>query len=345
MATTAIFPIHAGRRSVAKALKGVVDYMANPLKTDSGEFVSSYECAPETVDLEFSMAQDQYHLLTGRDQGKKSVIAYQARQSFAPDEITPEEANRLGYELAMRFTKGRYSFVVCTHVNTNCVHNHVVWNSVALDCRRKFRNFFLSAFALRRVSDLICAENGLSIIEKQKPSPGKDYAKYMFGDNRPPSFQNRLRAAINDVLARSPTTFEDFIALIRAAGIVAERRGRHMRFKLPDQKSFTRLETLGGDHTEEAIRERIEGRRIVSSTARPAVRGSGGDMAAPAGKAPATVDVVVTEVPSLLIDIERKMREGKGPGYAHWATVRNIKSMAKTLIYLQERGLGNYAKR
>ncbi|GHU52484.1 hypothetical protein AGMMS49975_08370 [Clostridia bacterium] len=191
---------------------------------------------------------------------------------------------------------------------------------------KEVSELFHSAFALRRISDLICIENGLSVIEKPKPSPGKDYAKYMFGENRPPSFHERLRRAIDEELSQSPNTFEEFIDIIRSMGITAERRGKHMRFKLPDQQRPTRLETLSGDYTEDAIRERIALRRIVTS---------------PAGKAPVTINIVVSETPSLLIDIERKMREGKGVGYERWAKGQNLKSMAKTLIYLQERGLDN----
>ena len=118
MATTRLMALHAGKgRSVAKALSDSIDYMENPLKTDGGEWVSSYECDARTADNEFLLAKQQYAALTGRDQGRKDVIAYHVRQSFKPGEITPEEANRIGYELAMRFTKGRFAFVVCTHTD------------------------------------------------------------------------------------------------------------------------------------------------------------------------------------------------------------------------------------
>jgi hypothetical protein len=303
----------------------VVDYTENPLKTDHGQLISSYECAPETADLEFALAYKQYQSLTGRNQGKRAVVAYHARQSFAPGEITPEEANRLGYELATRFTKGRHALIVCTHVDKRHIHNHIVWSSVTLDCRRKYRDFFRSAFALRKVNDMVCLENGYSIIENPKPSPGRDYAKHVFGGERAPSFQSRLRAAIDDALAKSPASFENFIALVRAEGIAAERRGKHLRFKLPEQKQWARLETLGGDYTEDAIRERVSGRRIVL---------------VPAGKSVTAAPEI--KVPNLLIDIERKIREGKGAGYERWSKGFNLKQMARTLIFLQERGLDSY---
>ena len=322
MATTAIFPIKVGsRRSVAKALKGVIDYMDNPLKTDLGEYVSSYECTPGIADMEFYLSKQRYYTLTNRSQGKKDVIAYHARQSFSPGEITPEEANRLGYELALRFTKGRNSFIVCTHIDRAHVHNHIVWNSTNLDCKGKFRNFIGSAFALRRCSDIICAENGLSVIKEPQPSLGKDYVKHVYGKSKPLTFQDRIRNAIDDALSKNPKTFEDFIKLIEAEGITTKRRGKHMRLWMPDQEQPTRLSTLKGNHTEEVIRERIAGRRVGSHSSNIAT---------------------VSSKPNLLIDIQAKLKEGKGEGYAHWASVQNLKQMAKTLIYLQEQGLDDF---
>ena len=320
IATTAIFPIHTGKyRSVTKAIKDVTDYLADQLKTNFGAFISSYECTPETVDLEFNLSKQEYFYTTNRSQGENDVVAYHARQSFLPGEVTPEEANRLGYELAMRFTKGRHAFIVTTHVDTNCVHNHILWNSTRLDCRKKFRNFIGSAFALRRCSDVLCAENGFLVIRNPKASRGKNYSKYMYSGSKPPSYQEQIRNAIDEALNQSPKTFEDFIGLIEAAGITAKRRGKKLRFKVPGQKQFTRLDTLKGDYTEESIRERIAGvRRVTGTTNATAYK------------------------PNLLIDIQAKLQEGKSAGYAHWASVQNLKSMARTLIYLQERGLDDY---
>jgi len=219
MATTRIMPLHTGKgRSVARVLRDVKDYMENPLKTEGGELISSFECAPETADAEFLLSKSRYLALTGRNQGKRDVLAYHIRQSFKPGEITPEAANAIGYELAMRFTKGRHAFIVCTHTDKAHIHNHVVWNSTALDCERKFRNFIGSAFALRRCSDILCAEHGLSIIENPKPSPGRDYARHMFPVGRPPSHQDELRIAIDAALGKRPASFGDFLSLMQAAG-------------------------------------------------------------------------------------------------------------------------------
>jgi hypothetical protein len=239
-------------------------------------------------------------------------------------EIAPEEANRIGYETAIRFTKGKYAFIVCTHADKAHVHLHIIWNSTALDCARKFRNFFFSAIALRRLSDQICLENGLSIIEKPGLSQGRDYGRYM---NRPPSFSDRLRASIDAALEQQPATFEAFLDLLSEGGVTIDNSGKHLKFLaapadgLPEQVKFTRCNTLKGDYTEAAIRERIAGTRTHSS----------------AGKAFETL-----RRPNLLIDIQTKIQQGKGPGYERWAKLHNLKQMAQTLIYLQEQGLDDY---
>ena len=174
MAATRLIALHKNKgKSVAACLKSRTDYAKNPDKTNRGELVSSYECSPLTADEEFMLSKRQYKLATGRRQ-KNDVIAYQIRQSFRPGEITAEEANKVGYELAMRFTKGNYAFIVATHTDREHIHNHIIYNSTALDGTRKFRDFFFSALAVQRLSDLICLEHQLSVIEI-KPYRSKNF--------------------------------------------------------------------------------------------------------------------------------------------------------------------------
>jgi len=362
MATTRIMALKTGKgRSVARALKDTVDYMENPHKTDNGEWISSYECDPATADSEFLLAKQKYTALTGRSQGNRDVIAYHVRQSFKPGEITPAEANRIGYELAMRFTKGRYAFIVCTHTDKEHIHSHIVWNSTALDHTRKFRNFFFSAIALRRCSDILCAENGLSVIEKPGLSPGNDYGRYMYNNNRPPSFQQRLRNSIDAALEQKPATFEDFLGLLRGMGVTVMDGGKKLKFfaapaeGLPDHaKKPTRCDTLKGDYTVAAIMERIAGERVIASVPFDVMYdGSSGragsdehapSMAvalSPAGKSFAP-DLHADRRPGLLIDIQAKLQAGKGAGYERFAKLHNLKQMAATLIYLQEQGIDDY---
>ena len=160
MAATRLIPMHVNKgKTIAQSLRDRTDYAKNPEKTNKGELVTGYECDPFTVDEEFMLSKRRYFQITGKMQ-QNDVIAYQIRQSFKPGEITPEDANRLGYELAMRFTKGKYAFIVATHTDRAHIHNHIIFNSTSLDGTRKFKNFWLSGLALQRCSDLICLENG-----------------------------------------------------------------------------------------------------------------------------------------------------------------------------------------
>ena len=165
MAVTRIMAMHLNKgRTIAQCLKDRTDYAKNPGKTKGGELISAFGCDPRTADAEFLFAKRQYRQFTGREP-KNDVIAYQIRQSFKPGEVTPEEANRIGYEFAERFLKGKHAFIVATHTDRAHIHNHIIYNSTALDGTRKFKNFWLSTFAVQRLSDLICLEHQLSTIE------------------------------------------------------------------------------------------------------------------------------------------------------------------------------------
>lgn len=168
MATTRIISMHRNSgKTVAQCLTDRTDYAKNPEKTKDGELITAYACDPKTVDAEFLLSKRQYLTLTGRTQGS-DVIAYQIRQSFRPGEVTPEEANKLGYELAERFLKGKHAFIVATHCDRAHPHNHIIFNSTSLDCKRKFHDFLGSGKAVARLSDTICLEHKLSIIEHPK---------------------------------------------------------------------------------------------------------------------------------------------------------------------------------
>ncbi len=162
MATTRIISMHArNNESIATSLGLRTDYVKNPEKTEQGHYISSYECDPKTVNEEFMLVRQLYDRNHSSRFGKSDVIAYQIRQAFAPGEITPELANKLGYELAMRFTKGKHQFIVATHTDKEHIHNHIIYNSVALDSSKKFRDFLGSGRAVRKISDVICLEHNL----------------------------------------------------------------------------------------------------------------------------------------------------------------------------------------
>lgn len=321
MATTRLMPLHVGKgRDVSTAIADIIDYAENPQKTDFGKFIYGYACDTQIADAQFLLSKRQYVNLTGRSRGTDDVIAYHLRQAFLPGEITPEEANQIGRELALKLTKGNHAFVVCTHVDKHHVHNHIIINSTTLDCTRKFRNFWGSTWAIRRMNDKLCLEHGLSIVENPKPS--RDHYGTWLGNTKQPSFQEQLRQAIDTVLEESPTDFEVFLKKLESAGIEVNRERKNLRLRVPGQKNYTRCNTLKGDYTEQAIRERIEGSRTMKSRR-------------------AFSQKTVPKV-GLLVDIEAAVRAGKGPGYERWAKVFNLKQLSQAVIYLKEHGDMSY---
>ena len=317
MAATRLIALHKNKgKSVAACLKSRTDYAKNPDKTNRGELVSSYECSPLTADEEFMLSKRQYELATGRRQ-KNDVIAYQIRQSFKPGEISAEEANKAGYELAMRFTKGKYAFIVATHTDREHIHNHIIYNSTALDGTRKFRDFFFSALAVQRLSDLICLEHQLSVIEI------KPYRERQKRTLYPPreSNRDRLCSVIDSILDEKPKDYEDFLQKLERQGYEV-KRGKYTSVRGARQKRFIRFRTLGAGYSEEELKA------VISGEAEHHPRQK-------------QKRIVPEQKFQMLVDIQAKLAEGKSMGYARWAKRYNLKEMSKTLIFLQEHKIGS----
>ena len=322
MATTRIMPLHTGKgRSVGNAIRDILDYVENPDKTDRGRLITAHGCNGPIADAEFLFSKQQYLARTGRRRGADDVIAYHVRQAFVPGEVTPEEANRIGVEFARRFTKDDHAFIVCTHIDRAHVHNHIIWNSTSLDCTRKFRNFWGSTRAVRRLSDTLCIENGLSNVEDPKPK-GQTYDKWL-GTQAKPSHRELLRQAIDRAMERGPEDLEALLKLLHEAGFSAKRRGKDIAFRAPGWKNVVCLKTLGDGYGEADLCAALTGKHKHV----PARR---------AAPAPAVPKV------NLLVDIQAKLRAGKGAGYARWASKFNLKQMAQTLNYLNDHGLLDY---
>ena len=268
-----------------------------------------------TDDDEDMLSKRQYELATGRRQ-KSDVIAYQIRQSFKPGEITAEEANKVGYELAVRFTKGKYAFIVATHTDREHIHNHIIYNSTALDSTRKFRDFLLSGLAVQRLSDLICLEHQLSVIEIK---PYRERQKRIL---YPPKESNRdkLCFVIDGILLdEKPANFEAFLQKLEQQGYEI-KRGKHTSVKGARQKRFIRFRTLGVGYSEDEIKAVIAGE---------------------AEHCPHQKQPPKEQPFHLLVDIQARLSEGKSEGYARWAKRYNLKEMSKTLIFLQENKIGS----
>lgn len=319
MATTRLIPLHTGKgRNFSKAIRNVIGYVSNPKKTHHGELVTGFGCNPETADGEFLLMKREYIAQTGRLRGKDDVIAYHLRQSFVPDEITPEEANRIGCELAKRFTHGQHAYVVATHEDRRHVHSHIIISAVNLDCDRKFRNFWGSSKAIRRLSDTLCIQNGLSIIEQPK-GHSKSYNKWL-GNEAKTSQRDGLREAIDAALARQPKDFEELLTMLQRGGWEV-KRGKRISLKGKGQERFKRLDSLGEDYSEAALRAIIAGEKEHHPREKKTVQ-------------------PMRQV-NLLVDIQAKLQAGKGAGYERWAKVFNLKQMAQTLNYLSENNLMN----
>lgn len=305
-------------------MKDRFDYGLNPEKLGA---VSAYLCDPETAHAEFMLVKSQYQAETGRT-AEQGALCYQIRQAFPQGEVTAEEANRIGYETALRWTKGKYQFFVCTHTDKGHTHNHIYFNSTAADRSRKFRNFIGSTFALRRLSDRVCLEHSLSIVEHPKLHSKGKYQHYgqWLGAGRPLPYKEQIRRAIDTALSERPADFADFLRRMEAAGVqVVHGRGGAISFLAPGQDKATRLRasTLGDGYGPEDVQAVINGKAPTRKPSPERPR-----------PAPRRVDLV--------IDIQERMRQGKGPGYERWAKVYNLKQMAAALQFLLEHGLTDY---
>ena len=309
MAATRLIALHRNKkRSVRQCLADRMDYALNPDKTEAGTFLSSYECDPRTAVEEFMLTKRLYHQKTGLD-ADSDVIAYQIRQSFKPGEITPAEANRVGYETAMRWTKGKHAFVVATHTDKAHIHNHIIYNSTTLDGLHKYRDFLRSGLALQRVSDTVCIEAGLSVIT---PRPQRLREQQTYDPN---TFRNAIRQAIDDALRKEPQDFEAFLRLLREAGYEI-KTGKYTAVKGTGQQRFIRFRSLGAGYTDEEIRAVIAGKAVHR---------------------PKQKSIQVHQVVrfSLIFDLQQKLEE-KGPAYERWASVFNLKQMANVMLFLNE---------
>jgi len=319
LATTRLISMHQNKgKSIADCLADRTDYAKNTNKTNDGEYISSYECDPKTVQGEFLLSKRIYSDITGREQAN-DVIAYQIRQSFKPGEVTPELANQIGYELGMRFTKGNHAFFVATHIDKAHIHNHIIFNSTSLDCTKKFRDFLGSGRAIRKISDRICLENGLSIVEN--PKRGKNHYGKWLGDKKPVSHSEKLRLAIDETLRKKPADFDTFLSEMKLEGYEI-KTGMHISFKSENQKKFIRLRSLGSGYSEEEIKAVIDGNKPFVNRKRATEKSQ-------------------SHV-NLLVDIQAKLQAGKGAGYERWAKIFNLKQMAQTINFLTENNLLSY---
>ena len=302
MAVTKIKPIKS-------TLKKALDYIQNPDKTDGKMLVSSFGCSPETADIEF-----EFTIAQALNRGNN--LAHHLIQSFEPGEVDYQKAHEIGKQLADAVTKGKYEYVLTTHIDKGHVHNHIIFCAVNFVDYHKYNSNKRSYYGIRNMSDRLCRENGLSVVAPQKGGKGKSYAEYI-AEKTGTSWKGKLKIAV-DALIPQVSSFEELLSRLQAAGYEI-KPGKYVSCRAPGQERFTRLKTLGADYTEEAIRERIEGRRTRAAKAPKAERGV-----------------------SLLIDIENSIKAAQSRGYEQWAKIHNLKQAAKTLNFLTEHQISRY---
>ena len=303
MAVTKIKPI---KSTLSKAL----DYIENPDKTDGKMLVSSFGCSYETADIELEYTLSQA-LQTG------NTLAFHLIQSFEPGEVDYQKAHEIGKQLADAVTKGQHEYVLTTHNYKGHVHYHIIFCAVNFVDHRKYNSNKRSYYGIRNMSDKLCRENGLSVVVPGKGSKGKSYAEYQ-AEKTGTSWKGKLKIAV-DALIPQVSSFEELLTRLQAAGYEI-KPGKYVSCRAPGQERFTRLKTLGADYTEEAVRERIAGRRTKVAKAPREQRGV-----------------------SLLIDIENSIKAAQSKGYEQWAKIHNLKQAAKTMNFLTEHKIEQYA--
>ena len=301
MAVTKTHPIKS-------TLKAAIDYICNPDKTDGKLLVSSFGCAAETADIEFEWTR-RHSIDKGTHLGRHLI------QAFEPGEVSPEEAHEIGMQLAKEILGGKYEFVLTTHIDKGHIHNHLIFNAVNFTDHKHYHSNKRSYHEIRRISDRLCKEHGLSVIVPGRDK-GKSYIEHQAAQNGT-SYKAKLKATIDRLIPVS-SSLEDLLARLQREGYEI-KRGKYISARAPDQERFTRLKTLGDDYTEEAVGSRIAG-----------------------GPRPSKQPQQRNEKVSLLIDIQNNIKAQQSAGYQRWTTIENLKRAANTMNFLAEHGIGSY---
>ena len=303
MAVTKTHPIKS-------TLKAAIDYICNPEKTDGKLLVSSYGCAAETADIEFAWTR-RHSIDKGTNLGRHLI------QAFEPGEVSPEEAQEIGMQLAKEILGGKYEFVLTTHIDKDHVHNHMIFNAVSFADHRHYHSNKRSYHEIRRASDRLCKEHGLSVVVPGQ-NKGKSYIEHM-ATQAGTSYTAKLKATIDRLIPAS-ADFEDLLRRLQQESYEI-KRGKYVSCRAADQERVIRMKTLGSDYTEEAI------------TARIAVRSR-----------PSRQPKQQNGKISLLIDIQNNIKAQQSAGFTHWAKLNNLKQAAKTMNFLTEHGISSYGE-
>ena len=305
----AVTKIKAIRGTLSKAIA----YILNPEKTDEKLLVSSYGCASETAAREFEWTR---RIAEQKGMNPVRIIARHVIQSFEIGEVTPELAHEIGKQFADEILGGKYEYVLTTHIDKDHVHNHLIFNAVDFVDYHAYKSYKRIYYDMREVSDRLCKENGLSVIPPSQ-NKGMSYKEYTEA-KRGTSWKQKLKQTI-DRLVITAKDYDDFLRLMQEAGYEI-KTGKYISFRAEGQERFTRSKTIGENYTEERIKERIAGRTPRRSQRQTVPKGI-----------------------SLIGDIQERIRLIDSRGYAYKAKLTILKEAARTLNYLAENNLLQYA--
>ena len=290
-----------------------IAYILNPEKTDEKLLVSSYGCASETAAREFEWTRKKAEQ---KGMNPVRIIARHVIQSFEIGEVTPELAHEIGKQFADEILGGKYEYVLTTHIDKDHVHNHLIFNAVDFVDYHAYKSYKRIYYDMREVSDRLCKENGLSVIPPSQ-NKGMGYKEYTEA-KRGTSWKQKLKQTI-DRLVITAKDYDDFLRLMQEAGYEI-KPGKYISFRAEGQERFTRSKTIGENYTEERIKERIAGRTPRRSRKQTAPKGI-----------------------SLIGDIQERIRLIDSKGYEYKAKLTILKEAARTLNYLTENNLLQYA--
>ena len=305
----AVTKIKAIRGTLSKAIA----YILNPEKTDEKLLVSSYGCASETAAREFEWTRK---IAEQKGMNPVRIIARHVIQSFEIGEVTPELAHEIGKQFADEILGGKYEYVLTTHIDKDHVHNHLIFNAVDFVDYHAYKSYKRIYYDMREVSDRLCKENGLSVIPPSQ-NKGMSYKEYTEA-KRGTSWKQKLKQTI-DRLVITAKDYDDFLRLMQEAGYEI-KPGKYISFRAEGQDRFTRSKTIGENYTEERIKERIAGRTPRRSQRQTTPKGI-----------------------SLIGDIQERIRLIDSKGYEHKAKLTILKEAARTLNYLTDNNLLQYA--
>ena len=309
MAITKIHPIKA-------TLNYAIDYITDAHKTDEKVLIDAFECLPSSAAVQFLRTREDAHV-------RGDVLARHLIQSFLPGETTPEQAHEIGLALCENVLKGEYEYVLATHVDKGHIHNHIIFNNVNKETGKCYQSNKRSYHRIRTISDNLCKENQLSVIDEYYEAYRRKYktnGKSWFEQKQAKqgkSWKSRLQFDIDRTIKLSKS-WEDFLSRMEEQGYEI-KLGKHIAFRHKDKERFTRAKTIGEDYTEERMKERLE-----EALSRPTFA-----VKKPIGK---------------IIDASKNQKAKNSPTYANWITKHNLKTTAESIVALRNRGIQSIAQ-